>query len=461
MKFLKKNNQNKYISFEKFLFGVVFCWFAYQVIFYSVIIAEHTFPDEPHHIFVGNLWRDAGNFSVTDSVKTYWIGQISRQPYLYHALIGTLYKFIKTDLSPIDFYRSLSVIISLTGFYFSWRFYRETLNSMWARVLAIYFQSCIMMYGFISGAVSYDVLTNAICFIVFWLLFAKRNAFNLRRMLVISSFLFAGCLVKATFLPFAVLGFLALTIIHINKLISPSFWAVNASFFRGNFGIIFLFLGTLGLNVSFYGTNILKYGSIVPECEEVLSNEICSIHYPQSQRANRFQAAAATKERVSFNKFLENYFLDAEDFIFNIQAHKVAIPLKKHEKDPERIILSLSAIGMLWQFLFNRRQFYNRQYLTIALITIAYIATLIYVNYTDYIKYAHLGLGLHGRHWFPVMLGAIYLIWAPIFEGVKKPIQIILFVAGIIGCSKMGFHIFDQKVDPSWFRKGYSMKMFN
>lgn len=307
------------------------------------------------------------------------------------------------------------------------------------------------MYVFISAAVSYDVLTNTISFAAFWYLIRTSHSFTLRELLVLASIIMAGCLTKITMLPLVLIYIAAIFVMHGRKLLTSPFWTVGWNFFAKNRITTGIFIVLFALNLKFYGTNFIQYHSVVPNCEDILSKKICDHHFAQSRRSKQLLAENADKERLSLWEYLPNYFLEAENGIFNIKSHRAIVPLSKNEYSAHRNILLASALGCLVQLTFFRRRFYSKRFLTIFVLTAAYVATVIAVNYGDYKTYGHLGLGLQGRYWFPVLTGAIFLIAAPIFENIKKPLQVLLLVAGILATKKMGIHIFEKKVNETWF----------
>lgn len=432
-------------------FLLVLGWFIYQQVYFAINISPETFPDEPHHIFVSNMWRDAKLFQVLDTPQSYGYGQVSRQPYLYHLILGTLIQIFPFSTNDMLFYRMTSVVMSSLGLFFSWLFYRSTISSSPGRIFAIYFQTCILMYVFISAAVSYDVLTNTIAFAAFWYLIRTSHSFTLRELLVLASIIMAGCLTKIAMLPLVLIFIAAIFVMHGRRLLTSPFWTVGWNFFAKNRITTGIFIVLFALNLKFYGTNLIQYHSVVPNCEDILSKKICDHHFAQSRRSKQLLAENADKERLSLWEYLPNYFLEAENGIFNIKSHRAIVPLSKNEYSAHRNILLASALGCLVQLTFFRRRFYSKRFLTIFVLTAAYVATVIAVNYGDYKTYGHLGLGLQGRYWFPVLTGAIFLIAAPIFENIKKPLQVLLLVAGILATKKMGIHIFEKKVNKTWF----------
>jgi hypothetical protein len=264
--------------------------------------------------------------------------------------------------------------------------------------------------------------------------------------LLAASFLcqLAGSLTKNSFLPL-VLVLNVLLIIHEfrNLRVLPSALAsfFRASGARGLFLMIAIVLG-LSLNVRLYGGNYLHYETLTPDLSDVLSPEIAMQNRLGARtvifslfkegRISKEQALAMTSkinnpaDRVDTIYLILNYEDQKQKgapvigpleyipvwcrtmlgSIFGILAH-ISMLNEGPTILPFVTLLVLAGLGILVRW---RPRDMDQLPAYLMAISVFYAFVLMYyVNYSSYVAYRSLLIGLQGRYLFPV-IGPIYVL---------------------------------------------------
>lgn len=106
----------------------------------------------------------------------------------------------------------------------------------------------------------------------------------------------AACLVKFSVLPLALI-MVVIWIVYIIKN-KPEF-SISQLNNRTSWVLLFMLIILLGFNFSIYGINIIRYGSLLPSCSDIYSEEICAV----STYAIRHQEMALPEKLSVFAAF--------------------------------------------------------------------------------------------------------------------------------------------------------------
>jgi hypothetical protein len=194
----------------------------------------------------------------------------------------------------------------------------------------------------------------------------------------------------------------AVTVFHgKHKTILPHFWTSFWSLKAWTKVLLILSIVVAGgLFAERYGVNVVRYHSLQPDCAKIESLDQCLQYGPWARnytiKANNEASATVVPFYPNQSLFLPYwvegmvhrlYFAINYDYI-----NYYGLPI------PIGLAAVVGSIGIILFFVFCRTLFRgNRQLLLIALIIVVYVASLLYVNYTDYLKFKVM-LAINGRY---------------------------------------------------------------
>jgi hypothetical protein len=299
--------------------------------------------------------------------------------------------------------------------------------------------------------------------------------------------LLAGCLVKITFLPLAVILAILLILREIRNL--QTFPSAIMEYFKlhGRLGIVLLagIIVGLILNVQLYGGNYLRYGTINPAMENVLPLEK-AMQYRLTARNHIFNlfkqgkitiekagemAAQITHQgdRNDAISLIENYAYSQQGgfkplgplpytAMWILQMLSTSFGIKAHIGMPNHgfsfIPLTLLVLSILAACVMRWRP-WDLNWLPTSLIGISacYAAfLLIRINYPNYVDSTDIVLTVAGRYIFPVM-GPVYavscLYLMRLCKGEKGRLVLAAVAALILITSDFPFFL--SNVTPDWY----------
>ena len=354
---------------------------------------------------------------------------MSESFWLYHYSLG-LWQHLKPEfLDAITWMRVASVFLS---FLFLVAFIRLTNNllSKPLSFIAVAIQSNLLMFTFMSGSVSYDVMVHlwavsAILFFSTWL--RQRSIKDLISCLL---FIALGSLTKISFLPLSGILVLLLAIdllIFRRKLLPIVFdktW-IPANKLKL---VILLFFGALSLNL--VGGNLIKYKSISPACHDVYTKSECLTHNGVYKRDHDL---VNNKRPIRLGMY--DYFTRWKSAMVNSIFGIVSGPKVWPKPTTTKTIvdsLNLFAIFLMASIFIG---FLSRripsQYPIILLSVVGLLYGLILffqVNYNAYLNSGVFHLALQGRYLFPVIsvvvISFTYYLFNPIPRIILAPLAI-------------------------------------
>ena len=421
-----------YQNNTKIVLLIILAIFLSYSLFLATNLKRGIIPDEPAHLIFSKHYSTTWGIPE-DTVETYSQGwYIQHNPFLYYWINGRAINFIHSIYPTVSEWqilvslRILSVLYSIGTLIFCYLLSKEIITDKWWQLLPPFLLSNTLMFVFLSGGVNYDNLANLLSMAgLFYLIrVLKKKNFVLNSMFWMIC-ISLGTLVKYPILPLALIMFII--------------WAIFILANRNNLSIenvsskrviilgIILLLTVTG-NLLIYGVNIIKFDSILPACNQILTEEQCELS-PYFQRHQEIGLDKKLTVLESIELGYPNpvkYFFDSWiDFmlyrIFGILGHMSYFP--------SHIIIFYKLL-LFWIILLGVRYIEKPSITILSIfgIFVFYLLVLFYQNYNSELTYGFIQVALQGRYIFPV-IGLFYVIMSFMLNIVKKkPIEIITLI---------------------------------
>jgi hypothetical protein len=426
MQRLKNLIKSQKISWQNIFLAAIFTIFgafAAQSIFFALKVPRQVPPDEGFHIQLIQEYSETLG-KVENQPDTYWMQDITRKAYLYHWIGG---RIVNLNITPIDDFvilRMFNSILSMTTLAVVYFISREVFEKKLPQLLTVTMTANTLMFVFLSGGVNYDNLANLLFAfaVLFWLksVRTKRAIYTLS----MAATMLLATLTKLTALPFSLfLGliwliseFKSLTV-HLSNFVD-SLKNKPGTYYLG--GIILLLIVLIGLNISLYGTNIVKYKSIDPSCTRILKEEQCNASQLYLRDKDAALKGQENPQRINILRFGLVWSKHMVSTTYGILAHRSI-------SKTETLLLPYGVIFLIAGINFIRRKRAKIPFFLLAM-TISYALFLFLFNYRSYLKTGVL-LGAQGRYLFPVLIpgyvGAVYFL----LKWKNKTIKYLVFAA--------------------------------
>lgn len=471
---------------ELWLASLLGIYFLVRLLYFAVFIAPGVPPDEPTHVGIASLYAESA-LGVEDTPASYRYGLVTHVPFLYHLVLGKLSLLNVFGVNELLFLRLLNVTLSVLTLGLAWRLAHRLTDRASVRLLFLVLVSNTLMYTFLGAAVSYDNLVNLLAVAALLSLVAFLHQGGPAALLSFVACNALGALTKLSFLPLTLLlgGVLVL---ERRRQLAGDLRVLLAWLHRRRPGRLALAGLTLVAAVSsawLYGGNLLRYGRLVPTCEQVLSLEACRENrifargwiLRQYRTGNlTYGAAVAATGSISHPgdrehtlRLLRNerswqlsrprplppwdymgrvWDLAMKPTLFGIQAH-VSMLKGPWSLLPYNVVLVAAFLLWIRQTRWHGEE---RLWCLLALVVFLYFVVLVGVhNYSDYLTTHAPFLGVQGRYLFPVLVPA-YLVAARALLGSwgrKTQIAVAALVAVVFVLGD--FPYFQWHATPEWF----------
>lgn len=385
----------------------------------AINLREGIAPDEAAH------FAFAKYFSTTlglpkDTSETVAIGlQIQHNPFLYHWITGRAIQILRIlrltigDRTLLVVLRLMSSFFSAGSLIFLYLTSKLLIKNKWLQLVPVFLLSNTLMFVFLSGAVSYDNLANLFSFaaIYFFTCTFIGKDFTKNTILMIISVGLA-CLVKYSTLPLAfglVSWWIYLALSHKNKNL-----LIKIEKRQGI--LVLIALAVVVTNIALYGYNLIAYRSIIPTCEQVIEENLCQT----SVFAKRYQELALP-EKLTIRESIEEGYLDPVEYVFYSWIPNILYRIYgilAHVSYFPRHIIVLFYILFLSYFVLGVRALPKKPskiFVVFGTLFLLYGIVLFSINYNAELVFGFKQIGMHGRHFFPI-LGAFYILISKILE---------------------------------------------
>lgn len=404
---------------------IVLLLFALQASLLAIVINPGTPPDENNHWRFINFYANNSLLPIfTEQEPTVNLGDKTREPdYLYHYGMSLVVRVMPfTEQSERIIIRLFSVVLAVLSFIFLAKVLSKLKISETITTVTILLLSQLSMVLLMSSAVNNDTLVWLGMTVGLWLLleiWEKPRTVYVLGLLLLPAY---GVLLKRTLLPVAVsIWLVAIIILWLQRTAFLS--DLKATFSRPK-PIIIILMALLVIGIGFsaerIGGNVLRYGKVVPTCEDVQGEKAC-YNFWASARAREL-ARREPQPQIAPPVFVVRWTHDSVQNILDIQTQ-----WWRHEKMPPSwltpISITLIGIGIGLGVWYDGRRFRineaSRKRLVVLGLGLFYIASHLLVNYNEYQSQGFYGLALNGRYilagLFPVV-GLVVYYWSKLLR---------------------------------------------
>ena len=471
----------------KWILTTLLVYFGARLLYFAINVSPYVPPDEVTHFGVCKVFSRAFLLPV-NSPESYQYGLVTNIPWLYYWVMGKLLHLNFFGASDLIFLRVLNIPLAFATVYYVWRLLRLLTDNRLASILVVVAMTNTLMFSFLSATVSYDNLTNLLAAMAIYYLFAFFKERSVHQAALSLICLLAGCLVKLTFLPLAVLLAILFVIREIRNVSELPRVLKDHFQSQGRRSAVLLagLVVALALNVHLYGGNYVNYGTFNPPVESVLPLEnamkyrlTARNHIFRLFREGRITVEKAREmalqqithlgDRQDAITIVENYaYLQQSGFqpmgllpytaVWFLQMLSTSFGIKAHigmaNAGLSFIPLFLLILFVLTAYLVRWRPWdFNWLPACLLGISVGYSAFLLYrINYQNYIESKDIVLTVAGRYIFPVM-GPVYavscLYLMRLFKGEKGRLALAATATLILIVSDFPFFL--SQVTPEWY----------
>lgn len=410
---------------ETALFVVILVVFVVCAGYFALNLDNDLIPDESSHFYLSTQFATTwGTPAMTDHLFELGNIQLNRQPFVYYWINGRLLNLLYLVLPGISewrqllFLRMFNVLYSTGTVIFAYLLALQFLRKRWWPLLVAFLTTNTLMFVFLSGGVSYDNLAN-LCSVagIFYLFRVLEGKKFITYSLTWFFFIGLGVLVKKTILPLALVMFIFWLIYLIRNRASIDIrremnWKI--------FTIGLLTLAIMGINLSIYGVNLVKFKALVPNCTDLHTQQQCDL----SVFVKRAQDMEFPKEKITLREVIEQnklnpvyyfqvYWLNQmQTTIYGIMGHQVYYPLHLITFYWVFYLFVYAIVIKYWE----RRNFI---YYTLLGIAISYLLAILLVSYNEELISNFQHTAIQGRYLFPVMV-PVYLLVVDLFSRIAN-----------------------------------------
>ncbi len=447
---MEKERVYKVVKYTLFIiFGITILFFAFR-------LRMGLSPDSSYHMEVSRAYSTTLGIPE-NTPDTYQWRDITRIPYLYFWINARVLNLNDGFINEVILLRVINVIYSLGTVFITYLISKEILKGKWAGLMPIFLLTNTLMFVFLSSSINYDNLANlfSVLGIFFFIKFVK-SKLSIKSLLLMLIALCLGSFTKYTVLPLSFILVL-LTFVHI--------FLERKRIRDVKFGKELLLLLPLSVllffNVQIYGVNLIRYGGLEPNCEQILTHEQClsnGVYYRDMVTMPAIEVNGISPIiQMIIDGERENPIVYFRYWIWNIVGKVYGIMGDNSLQTTDTlkaIYLLFLAIGVVLSVIYRKR--FNRLDYYLILTFFFYVLVLFFAqNYKMYLKHNHMYLALQGRYLFPV-ISIGYVMYSKVLFSIKKKwllysILIPLILLFIYGCLPYFF----LNVESHWFELNF------
>jgi len=323
----------------------VIAYFTIRILYFAISIHPEIPPDETTH-YGQSLAYSKALFIPENGVDSYEYGLVTNRPYLFYWLMGKLLHFNVFSINTLVFLRLINGLMGVVCAVFVYKWARVVTTNKLVRILTVVLFTNILMLTGLFGSVNYDNLVNLFAVMSFYYL----AVFYIQRAPETFAKLFlcvlAGCLCKTAFLPLAVMFAVAFAVKYLIDAKNSGDYKLVKSFRSLGMRNVVLFLATLiffVLNILLYGGNLLKYGTITPDAQDIVGVE--------NALKNRIFARNYIVEQYKEGNYTFDHAIKMTEVIKNMGDRRMAVALLRNTRDYDQIkprLMDLSQYSTVW-----------------------------------------------------------------------------------------------------------------
>jgi len=419
---------------ETVLFILMLVVFTLCAGYFALHLNKAIIPDEPGHFYLSTLFASTwGTPEMTEYSLALGNIQFNRQPFMYYWINGRLLNLLNLIMPGVSEWRQLlflrftSVLYSTLTVLFTYLLSREVIRKRWWPLLVVFLTTGTLMFVFLSGGVSYDNLGNFCAAAgIYYLIRVLQGRKIVTNSLVWIFFIGLGVLVKKTILPLALFMFI-FWLVHIIrnrrsiKLRQELNW---------KFGLItMLTLAIVGVNLSVYGVNLVKYREPIPDCTDLHTRAECdlSVYVKRAKEMGFPEEKLTLRDVIEYKKYnpinyFHGYWLDRmQTTIYGIMGHQAYYPVH---------LITFYWVFYLFVFIIAIKYWEKRNYIFYVLLGLsaAYVLTILIESYNEELMSNFQHAAVQGRYLFPA-LASVYVLTVDFISRIAHRIVRLVAVA--------------------------------
>ncbi|HUB93239.1 MAG TPA: hypothetical protein VMB52_01935 [Verrucomicrobiae bacterium] len=436
--------------------------------------------DEQYHF--GLIQLHAGQWLpfFTSQPPTGTYGAAVRDPsYLYHWLMSFPYRVIELFTHDQTIQIILLRLINVALFAYALILYRRLLRRLGLSAaltnVALLIFTLIPVVPLLAATINYD---NLLMVVVPWSMLLTLDITEsfyarhipLGRLSVLADVLLLGGLVKYPFLPVLVVATLFLFWqAWRQKLFTGKIWHTAWRSIRERavwcqIVLAVLFVLSSGLFAERYAVNVVRYHTPVPQCNQVISQDLC-LEYGPWARDSLYMAGKAASFRPDVITYAGSWLYGMWYRLFFAIG-----PAPAYHNSPPLLIIGRMSIGLavllgLGIVLRARWLFSGHpERVLLVLVMLGYGAALFADDYSEYVRTA-VAVAINGRYWIPFIpfyfvLGG--LAWSNILKHVPTgKIAIAALVSAVFLLQGGGTMSYIVRSDDSWYWPNSTIRRIN
>ncbi len=446
----------KKIDKERFLLLIILLVFTIFILFLAFKLRMGLSPDSFYHLEVSKAYSTTLT-RPQNTPDTYQWRDITRIAYLYFWLNGRILNINNGLINEVLLLRIFNVLYSLGTVYVTYLFSKEIFKNRWKRLLPVFFLTNTLMFVFLSSSINYDNLANLLSVLsIFYFVKFVKSKIDIKYLLLMTLSLCIGTLTKYTLLPLA----LILVLVSIVDIFQKREFLKDIKYGKKIFILIPILFFAI-LNLELYGTNILRYGGLEPDCNQILTHEQClqnGVYYRDN----------VTRQPIEINgiKDIANLILSGErvdpfryflKWLPNLTMKIYGIMADNSMYMPEYfwyMFIFVFLIAFILGILNFKKWNMVERYLIV--VFLFYIGVLFFMqNYSMYLRFNHYYLALQGRYIFPV-ISIMYILFSKSFlflkkRGLRYTILIGIGILFLYSC----IPFFLENIPSTWIESGF------
>jgi hypothetical protein len=434
--------------------------------------------DEDFHFGIIQIYAHQwGPFFSSTPPDSGAYGELVRTPsYLYHYLMSFPYRIIALlthdQTIQIIFLRLLNVAMLAGGLVVFRKLLLRLKFSASVTNLSLLMLVLIPVVPFLAGQINYDnllfLLTPAlgVAAVSCVQTLTQKGFIPAKSLIYLLALGMLGSLVKY---PFAPIFFAAVLYVAIAMWRHKNYKEITKKTWRSlttakpvlQISLTLLLLVSTSLFLERYGGNVVQYKSLSPDCAQVESIQHCQEYGPWA-RNYKIQIGNGDEfldqSNAGFVSFVAQWFVGLMHRLYFAISYNYVnyyeLPL------PITVAYGFGVIGLIFSAIYWKKLFRQHPHLLMALlVTGIYIASLFYVNYSDFLKYNSF-LAVNGRYLIPV-LPFIFATFAAAFgvaltkiKSKKHAVSTKFWLTAIVLVFTLqggGALTFAVRSDPDWY----------
>jgi len=391
--------------------------------YFALNLKRDIVPDESYHIDVSKHFATTWGFPP-DVPETYLYGSLQHKPFLYHWINGRLINGLQLifpdpgEWKILVLWRLANVLYATLAVIYCYLLAKKIIRGRWWQLLPVFLLTNTLMFVFLAGGVNYDNLTNLCCCAgIYYLARVLNGETTFQNNLGWMIWILFGMAVKITVLPLAaIMGLIWVIYLFRNR--ESLKWKPVLN--KKAIPLLALFIGLVIVNFAIFGLNLLKFHTLTPACNMILTEEQCG----QSSVYARDKSMQAEQKLTLMDMLNENVpdpYVWFDDYWVGTMLRMIYGAMGFRDYFPSDLMVTIYRLWLIAALLAAVRVWKKPSPAVWGLVATFFFYTLIllHTNLSSELNTGFKHLGIQGRYLFPV-IGALYILIAYSFSGIHS-----------------------------------------